>query len=242
LTACSRLDGVCDAAVPAVLPTITKGIAMNLKTKLSIVLGSLLFAAAVYADEGKIDITGPTNISAPGSYILVNDIVGTSSALIIASSNVKLDLNGFTVSHTGAMISDGIVIDPGYKNIEITNGVVTGFTRHGIFVPGKSAMGRNIKLGNLRISDNAIDGIGLEGNSGFIVQDCLISGNGQGIYAFLPGLVINNVISNNGTGIASTSSAVNKLGYRSNVLFGNTTNVSGGANLGNNLCSGAVCP
>jgi hypothetical protein len=215
---------------------------MHLKTRLLLAFGSLLFSAAVYADEGKIDITGPTNISAPGSYILVNDIVGTFSGIIIDSSNVKLDLNGFTVSHTGAMTADGIVIDPGHKNIEVTNGAVTGFTRHGIFVPGKSAMGRNLKFSNLRISGNAIDGIGLEANSGFIVQDCLISGNAQGIYAVLPGLVVNNVISNNGTGISSTFSATNKLGYRSNVLFGNTTNVSGGANLGNNLCSGVICP
>lgn len=213
---------------------------MKLKSKLLAVFGSLLFSVTVCADEGRIDITGPTNITAPGSYILVNDMVAAFTGIYIDSSNVKLDLNGFTVS--GGR-EDGITILPGHVNIEVTNGAVTGFGRHGIFVPGKSATGRNLKFSNLRVSDNKIDGIGLEGNSGFLIQDCMISGNTLGIYAFMPGLVINSVISNNSsTGIASTFSPANKLGYRSNVLFGNATNVSGGTNLGENLCSGAICP
>jgi hypothetical protein len=213
---------------------------MKMKIKL-ILLGSLLLSISAYADEGKIDITGPTTITAPGSYILINDVVGTFGGIQIDSSNVKLDLNGFTVSHTSANIGDGISIYPGRKNIEVTNGAITGFTRHGIFVPGKSATPRNIKISDLRISDNVIDGISLEGNPGFIVEDCVISGGAIGIYTFAAGLILNNVIGNATSGGLVAYS--NRLGYRSNVFYGNTPDVSGsGTNLGDNLCSGVLCP
>lgn len=214
---------------------------MKLQTKLLTVLGSLLLSASVYADEGRIDITGPTNISAPGSYILVNDVVGTFTGIYIDSSNVKLDLNGFTITHTGANLGDGVAILPGHKNIEITNGAIAGHTRHGIFAPGKSATPRNIKISNLRIADNAITAISLEGNPGFIIEDCVISGGAVGIYSFAAGLVLNNVIGNNSSGGLVAYS--NRLGYRSNVFYSNTPDVSGsGTNLGDNLCSGALCP
>lgn len=213
-----------------------------MKTKIKLILlGSLLLSASAYADEGKIDITGPTTISAPGSYILVNDVVGTFTGIYIDSSNVKLDLNGFTVSHTGANIGDGIAILPAHKNIEVTNGAITGHTRHGIFVPGKSGSARNIKLSNLRISDNAISGISMEGNPGYIIDDCVISGGALGIYTFGAGLILNNVIGNTTSGGLVAYS--NRVGYRSNVFFSNTPDVSGsGTNLGDNLCSGVLCP
>ncbi len=214
---------------------------MNMKTRLLIVLGSLLFSAAAYADEGKIDITAPISITAPGSYILLNDIAGAFTTIYIEASNVKLDLNGFTVGHTGSNIGDGISILGSAKNIEITNGAVSGATRHGIFVPGKSAASRNIKISKLRISDNAISGISMEGNSGYIIEDCVISGSALGIYTFAAGLVLNNVIGNTTSGGLVAYS--NRVGYRSNVFFSNTPDVSGsGTNLGNNLCSGVVCP
>lgn len=212
-----------------------------MKLKIELLILSLLLSTSALADEGKIDITGPTNISAPGSYILVNDVVGTFTGIYIDSSNVKLDLNGFTISHAGANLGDGVAILPGHKNIEITNGAITGHTRHGIFVPGKSSTPRNIKISNLRISDNAITAISLEGNPGFIIEDSVISGGAIGIYSFAAGLVLNNVIGNNSSGGLVAYS--NRLGYRSNVFYGNTPDVSGsGTNLGDNLCSGALCP
>jgi parallel beta-helix repeat protein len=226
------------ATSPFLSQNITKEFAMKLAIK-SLFLGSLMLSVSVYADEGRIDITGPTIITAPGSYILLNDVVGNSFGININSSNVKLDLNGFTVR---SINSRGITIGSGHKNIEVTNGAVTGSGGHGIYVPGASEIPRNIKFSNLRISDNAFYGISLEFNSGFTIQDCLISSNIWGIYAFKPGLVVNNVISKNDKGILASNIAADKLGYHSNVLFGNTTDVSGGVNLGNNLCSGILCP
>ena len=213
---------------------------MNMRTKLLTVFGSLLFSAAVYADEGRIDVTGPMTISTPGSYILVNDISASFTGISIDSSNVKLDLNGFTVS--GGSV-DGIAIYPKHMNIEVTNGAVTRFGRHGVFIPGGPANSRNIKISRLRVSENKIDGISMKGNIGFIIEDCLISHNGgTGIYAFSSGLVLNSVMNNNNTGLFGAAFGTGRLGYRSNAFFGNATNVSGGTNLGSNLCSGAICP
>lgn len=214
---------------------------MQVNIKSLILVGSFLLSAAAYADEGRIYISGPTTISAPGSYIVVNDIVATFTGIYIDSSNVKLDLNGFTVSHTGANIGDGVAILPGYNNVEVTNGAITGFTRHGVFVPGKSATGRNIKLNRLRISDNAISGISLESNQGFIVDDCMITNGKIGIYANGAGLVLNSLVSDAGSGLVSYSGG--RTGYRSNVFSNNAPDVSGTpTNLGENLCSGAICP
>ena len=213
---------------------------MQSKIKSLILVGSFLLSAVAHADEGRIDITGPTTISAPGSYIVVKDIVATSSAIRIESSNVKLDLNGFTVSQTGANLADGIVIYPEHKNIEVTNGTITGFTRHGLFVPGESRQGRNIKLSNLRVSDNASTGLRLESNAGFIIEDCLVSSHVLGIYANGAGLLLNSLITDNKTGFASHSSG--RTGYRSNVFDANGADISGTpTNLGENLCSGVIC-
>ena len=213
---------------------------MNVRTKLLIVLGLFLSPAAVLADEGRIDVTGPMTISTPGSYILVNDISASFTGVFIDSSNVKLDLNGFTISGGN---DDGITILPKHMNVEVTNGAVTRFSRHGVFVPGASPISRNIKISRLRISENKIDGISMEGNTGFLIDDCLISHNGgTGIYAFSSGLVLNNVINGNSTGLFGAAAGTGRLGYRSNAFFSNSTNVSGGTNLGSNLCSGAICP
>ena len=213
---------------------------MNMRTKLLMALGTVLFSAAVHADEGRIDVTGPMTISTSGSYILVNDISPSFTGIFIDSSNVKLDLNGFTISGGS---DDGITILPKYMNIEVTNGAVTRFGRHGVFIPGASAHSRNIKISRLRVSENKIDGISMEGNTGFIIEDCLISHNGgTGIYAFSSGLVLNSLVNSNNTGLFGAAFGTGRLGYRSNAFFNNSTNVSGGTNLGSNLCSGAICP
>jgi len=207
----------------------------------ALTLASLALASPVYAVEGKIEITGTTNITAPGSYILVNNINATSG-FYISSDNVKLDLNGFTISSAGGFSTDGITIF-NHKNVEISNGTITGFPRHGIFAPGSSTTPNNIKLRNLNVTNNTIFGISLENHPGFIIEDCAISGNGaSGIYANGAGLIQNNIIGNNNNGMTSYSAG--KAGYRQNVFFNNTaSSVSGSAmNLGSNICNGVLCP
>jgi hypothetical protein len=214
-----------------------------MKTKLLAWICCLSACYGASAKDGQIAITGATTITEPGSYVLVNDlVVDFSRGIHIAASNVKVDLNGFTVRLrlVATAFADGISIAPEIKNIEVTNGAITGFTRHGIFVPGAVPGSRNIRLSHLRISDNGAVGISMEGNPGFIIEDNLITGNRIGIYASAAGLMLNNVIGGNANkGLMSFSS---ELGYRSNVFYSNVIDVEGTAtNLGNNLCSGVLC-
>src|SRR5437667_6658468 len=92
----------------------------------------LLMAVAAQADEGRIPIYGPPGqtlpitISAPGSYVLTRDIsAGTSTAIIIAASNVTLDLNGHTIAGTSSG-SGGFRTECGIPHtwVRITNGTI----------------------------------------------------------------------------------------------------------------------
>jgi hypothetical protein len=211
-----------------------------MKSKTLLVLFWLFACTGALADEGRIPITGPVIITTPGSYVLVNNIEAPFSGVVIRASNVKVDLNGFTVSPVAGANGSGVIVEPGHKNIEVTNGTITGFANHGIYVPGAEQPGRNLKFSHLRISEIRGVGISLENNAGFIVEDCLITGNNWGIYGTAAGLILNNVIGSNSRGLVVYSK---QIGYRSNVFYGNGTDIDGQiSNLGNNLCSGASCP
>jgi parallel beta-helix repeat protein len=109
-----------------------KGIA-TLAASLALVLvagGSALAATTIPA-------TGPFPyvISAPGDYVLGGDVSTNKTAIQIKSSNVRLNLNGKTI--TGPRWRDycfwkyGVEVAPGVKNIGITNGTIQKF-EHGI--------------------------------------------------------------------------------------------------------------
>ncbi len=108
-------------------------------------------AAPVYAVDGVIEInhakalaggvtTGdganyPVSINEPGSYRLTSDLVVTSGidGVDIGADNVTLDLNGFTIFGSGEVgLNDGISIIAS-DNVEVRNGTVRGFSRHGVF-------------------------------------------------------------------------------------------------------------
>jgi hypothetical protein len=215
--------------------------------KMKLLVWSLCWSAcqaAVAAGDGRIPITGPMAITEPGSYVLLNDVGNNfTGAIRIASSDVTLDLNGFTVRLTqvSSAFADGISIGHGLKNIEVKNGAITGFPRNGIYAPGEATVGRNLRFSHLRISNCGGWAISLEQNPGFIIEDSLLTANKLGIAAGGAGLIVNNVIGNNTVrGLASNGA---QLGYRSNVFYSNGIDVTGSAtNLGSNLCSGAPCP
>jgi hypothetical protein len=73
----------------------------------------------------------PFTISASGSYYLTGNLefsAASGDAIIIAVSNVTLDLNGFTLSSTAAVTGDAIQINADLRNVEIKNGVIAGTT------------------------------------------------------------------------------------------------------------------
>ena len=76
--------------------------------------------------DGRIAIAGPTVIEHPGSYVLTRDVQSTLIGILITSSNVTLDLNGFTVSVGAGPPESQIfgiqVMDA--SHVEIKNGII----------------------------------------------------------------------------------------------------------------------
>ena len=114
---------------------------------LLIVLAMALIPASAFAVDGVVLITQssvlaaggfPFVISQPGSYKLGGNLSAParSNGIIIAASNVTLDLNGFTLSGVPQTscglcpdVFDGISATAGLKAVTIRNGVVSGFDR-----------------------------------------------------------------------------------------------------------------
>jgi hypothetical protein len=94
-------------------------------------------------------ITAPQIITVPGSYVLANDITGTSggAAIEIQASDVTLNLNGHTITATQG---DGVIIDQ--------------------FVGNNT----NVTLVNAHVSNGQI----VAGNIGIIIfgSSCLVNG------------------------------------------------------------------
>ena len=130
--------------------------------QLSVVLMVVAMSRGAYAADGAIEISNPTVITAPGSYVLINNITAVNSGLQINASDVTLNLNGFTISYGGFRTADGIVIDHAARNVEIRNGTVRGFSRHGIFALG-IAGASDLRVINIRSVENGFFGLNIEG-------------------------------------------------------------------------------
>ena len=206
-----------------------------------------LWMATAAAVDGVIEISQPLIISEPGSYRLTRNIETTDDAITITVSNVTLDLNGFTISYVGPQnFADGVAVVPAARNVEIMNGVITGFSRYGIFFPAGPAPQTDAEatLSNLRITQNGVSGISIEVRHGALISDCVVANNGNYGIRMSTGLLLNSTVINNASfGLLGASST----GYRSNVFFGNN---AGGAQvsatpkqIGENICgTSTVCP
>lgn len=127
----------------------------------------------------------PIPISSPGavldqpggSYYLTQNLDGTGHlfTLVIAASNVKLDLKGKTIDGHFAAV-DGILILPGVSNVFITGGTITGYAA-GIQI----ADAQKVAMRNLTVRRNLVGIVG--GRSGHSVTYNLIADNGfDGVY------------------------------------------------------------
>ena len=105
-------------------------------------------------------------ITAPGSYYLSGNVVALPgmNGLNVQSSDVRIDLNGFTV--IGGHNSTGISIEAGSSRVEIHNGGVRSFAS------GVSGTADSIRVHNLTIGA-CTTGILL--GAGALVEDCTIS-------------------------------------------------------------------
>ena len=156
----------------------------------------------------------PFTISAPGSYYLSNNLtVATGNAITIATNNVTLDLNGFTLSSTAAGANgSGVLINGAGENISIKDGVIQGGVTdngsgsyggpgfaNGVYCP----FGNNIFVSKLAVLGCLSSGIYLNGNS-TLVEDCLVYAVGsRGISA---NIVVGSTASDcDGDGIDASS-------------------------------------
>lgn len=194
------------------------------------------------SQAGVIDAGGfPFVISAGGSYRLTSNLTVTTdnvNAINIADGvrYVTIDLNGFTIrgtrSGTGKGISSFAI------GLTVRNGTVEDFGGDGI------SEGAQLRVEDVIVATNLGRGINAGGPStlrGVTARDN--SGDGALISS---GLVTGSVFSANGgfgLTIAGATSALNG-GYSNNSFVFNTAGtVSGGVNLGGNLCgTTTTCP
>jgi hypothetical protein len=165
-------------------------------------LGLILSALTVHTTQAApTRITAPQIITAPGSYLLANDITSTGegAAIEIQTSDVMLNLNGHTIN---ASQGAGILIDEHdvnnnnapVVNAHVSNGqlVVAGYGVI-IYASSCSVNGLNITVGPSGIP------IQIEYGNSNRVRGCVLSAaKGQtGRAAFSLFLSSNNTIQNN---------------------------------------------
>lgn len=179
---------------------------------LSVGGGSALAQTKITKPSGGL----PFKINTSGSYFLGGNLAvttKTTTAIIVKAPNVTINLNGFVISGLGGS-STGVGID---ASAAVATGVIIA---NGTI----TGFGTGIKLNststvqNVQIYNNNGDGIAVSGSSCFVSNSVITGNTGSGLF-------FNDTTS----------------GYLSNVL-NNSSNVVQGTNMGNNVCSGTICP
>jgi len=156
----------------------------------------------------------PHTISSPGFYYITQDLTSPagSHGITISVDNVTLDLMGFNLVGVGGTGNyDGIYM---YRrtNVEIRNGTVRNFSRHGIY--GADPTSRGHRIINVRTMGNGSRGVYLSGRAN-LIEGCTSLFNGShGIDVGPSSTVTRNTIFLNGF------HGVN--GYRGLIITGNT--------------------
>ncbi|MFG0256571.1 MAG: hypothetical protein ACF8GE_01580 [Phycisphaerales bacterium JB043] len=162
----------------------------------------------------------PLTISKPGSYVLTSDLHATGDGIYIASDDVTIDLNGYTLHGSGG---DSIGISPvlispltekiEFSNIAIRNGGIEGFGDYGVLgfrllggrppAPELSIRLRQLVISDLRVREceTAIQ------CDGAIVEDCHVRDCRDGIIVF-SSLVRNCVVERGEVGISAQSGSL----------------------------------
>jgi parallel beta-helix repeat protein len=133
-------------------------------------------------------------ISQPGSYYLTGNIIGVvfTGGILIATNDVTLDLNGFSV--IGAPSGGMGIRASAVQNIGIRNGAVRNWSGPGI----DCSKTTNCTIENIRAYNNA-DGIRLGASSS--IAHCVVSANANGIVCAVACTVSEcSAYNNNGSG------------------------------------------
>lgn len=154
---------------------------------------------AVNASNTPGDATASFIIATPGSYYLTGNITGASakSGIRIASSNVTLDLNGFTLQGVSGSL-DGVIVSTSGLGITIRNGSVSAWGQDGIdFGNALSYLAESLHA-------HSNTGVGIRGAFTGTIRDCTARANGgDGIRAGDPSVVERcAAVANGGAGIS----------------------------------------
>jgi len=125
----------------------------------------------------------PTTITQPGFYLVTQDISAPSNFIIkIQAHNVTIDLNGFTLSVPQSPGGNNIIdVAPGFTNITIKNGTITGGTigiRHESTGPDRI----RIQIENVTVQNYGYRGIAVNYVDRIDLLDCnIISDSNSGV-------------------------------------------------------------
>ena len=200
-------------------------------------IGLLVLAAMIatpIVSAATVQISGPTVISSPGTYVLTQDIAtGQSPAIAIRCSNVVFDGNGHTIDGVDAGGSFGIQVNNGntpltgvtVKNVRLTDWY------YGLYY--KYANGGRIEAVRAQSNQNA--GICLAYANDNVLTGCTATGNEQGILLSFDSSrnrIESCTMSSNddaGLWLASTGRGTNGITYDStgNRVTGNTATGNG---------------
>ena len=146
------------------------------------------------------DASSVFRITQPGSYYLAGNlsVAPSISGIVIDSSDVTLDLSGFTITHPTE--NDGVAaiavehVPARHKGIVIRNGIVRGGGVAGVYA--SSAIGVRVEGVTVRDAYNS----GIDVSYGGIVTGCVVSNSGTGITAADGSLVENCTLDGNSRG------------------------------------------
>jgi hypothetical protein len=171
-------------------------------------------------------ITSPTIITVPGSYILANDITlqPGQTAIDIQVSDVTINLNEHTINAPSG--SAGIIINRPFNvvvtNVHISNGTINA---GGIAL---AVLGSYCLINNLKITAG-VDGIAIEGGDYNRIHNCVITCTGQqetlevavGLILASHNIIQNNTISGTATAFSEIDHNVSPFG--SETVVGDNT-------------------
>lgn len=159
--------------------------------------------------------TFPINITAAGSYYLTGNLRVTTSntnAIFINSSNVTIDLSGYTIIGPGNVGSTGngitVTGTGAITDIVIKNGSVSNFRGEGISIPVGTAANNNgtvtaVMLSNLQVVScnlgQGVDGnlAGIRTGSVGIMENCISRNNTNNGFIVGNGMIVRNCVADN---------------------------------------------
>jgi len=114
----------------------------------------------------------PRTITTGGVYCLTQSLttgITSGNAITVNANNVTLDLNGFTLEHTGSADVNGIAAT-GRQNVTITNGTVRGFRRGVNIQTSESAV-----IEGVRADQNELSGFVVGGNNNIVRNNQVVA-------------------------------------------------------------------